>query len=398
MIVVPMVSSTPQMFPRFVVFLPLGLALACTSITGEPPASVANLPIDAGVPTHDAATSTDAHDPSDAGASTPDVWAMAMVGTRGGTVAAGRATLSIPAGALNGTQPITVRELGTYPDGRAAEDLYQLSPAGLTFAVPVELGISLGAAAEPDARLIITVPGSDTEFETLATTVSGRTLTATITHFSLATWIARGKCLLFRTPATKAGDECCQGDHCFGTRLSCGDVPGGQRACVCNFRGCQPGKVMCRGTDTELVCEENMSDGCGEWSAPRGCGAREVCTCPEGRICESGCYRPACVPESVFFPCVGSDGRAVCASYDIGYRPRGEDVVTHCGECDNECRRGEPCTSGMCGCPTGTYCSAGANGPGCYFDNPFMCGCNQVDCRAACPVGATCEDGVCGCN
>ncbi|MGH2411457.1 MAG: hypothetical protein ACRDGS_13995, partial [Chloroflexota bacterium] len=64
---------------------------------------------------------------------------MTPTGAQGGTVTLEGTTLTIPAGALSSSEPITVTSTKDSPPAgvRNLSPIYQFGPAGLTFAVPV---------------------------------------------------------------------------------------------------------------------------------------------------------------------------------------------------------------------------------------------------------------------
>ena len=106
------------------------------------------------------------------------------VGPSGGTVVlSGGPTLVVPAGALSATTTITIQATGQ--NGPSGGPVYEFSPAGTTFAPPatVQLPVPSGVA---NPRIYWTQVGSSTQFDALATTVTGSIASAQVSHFSLA--------------------------------------------------------------------------------------------------------------------------------------------------------------------------------------------------------------------
>jgi hypothetical protein len=109
--------------------------------------------------------------------------ASGTVGASGGTVSlAGGPTLQVPAGALASSTSITVQDTGqTAPSGGP---IYQFTPVGTTFSQPATVQIPVPAGVT-NPRIYWTAAGSSTQFDALATTVTGSTASAQVTHFSL---------------------------------------------------------------------------------------------------------------------------------------------------------------------------------------------------------------------
>ncbi|MDP3235737.1 MAG: hypothetical protein Q8N26_23330, partial [Myxococcales bacterium] len=119
--------------------------------------------------------------PSGSGAVTTQV-----VGAEGGEIKLEGATLDVPRGALPDGQMITVTSSPTpAPEAyQSFSPVYTFEPAGLEFAVPVT--IRLRATVPGGSRLVVfwTKKGSTTQFDELASTQSGDTVVAQVTHFS----------------------------------------------------------------------------------------------------------------------------------------------------------------------------------------------------------------------
>lgn len=108
------------------------------------------------------------------------------VGPEGGVVVVGPVRLAVPAGALEETVTLTVREVdrpGRVQGLEALGPRYEFLPAGLTFAQPVEVRFAL-AAARPDAA-VYWADDLDGPYERLATTLDGGSAVAEVTHFSV---------------------------------------------------------------------------------------------------------------------------------------------------------------------------------------------------------------------
>jgi hypothetical protein len=109
--------------------------------------------------------------------------ASGTVGASGGTVSlAGGPTLQVPAGALGSSTSIAIQDTGqTAPSGGP---IYQFTPVGTTFSQPATVQIPVPAGVT-NPRIYWTAAGGSTQFDALATTVTGSTASAQVTHFSL---------------------------------------------------------------------------------------------------------------------------------------------------------------------------------------------------------------------
>jgi len=104
------------------------------------------------------------------------------VGTSGGTVAQAGVTLTIPSSALSTSTVITVATT-TAPSGYTlASAAYQFGPSGTTFAQPVAVTIPL-TSATPGVHLFWS--NASGGFDDVGGTVTGSSLTANVTHFSV---------------------------------------------------------------------------------------------------------------------------------------------------------------------------------------------------------------------
>jgi hypothetical protein len=109
--------------------------------------------------------------------------ASGAVGPTGGTVSiAGGPSLVVPASALSSTTTITIQATGG--NGPSGGPIYQFSPDGTVFGTPATVAIPVPSGVT-NPRIYWTAAGSSTQYEALATTVSGATASAQVSHFSL---------------------------------------------------------------------------------------------------------------------------------------------------------------------------------------------------------------------
>ncbi len=123
-------------------------------------------------------------DSSDADAPTPDAgMAGGTIGPEGGSLTAGGAQLTVPAGALAEATALTVSETAAAPVGpwQRLSPVYRFGPAGTTFAAPVTVRIAFtGGGGAPtlfwtEGDGFVALPGAR---------VDGDAVVAEVTHFS----------------------------------------------------------------------------------------------------------------------------------------------------------------------------------------------------------------------
>jgi hypothetical protein len=106
-----------------------------------------------------------------------------MVGISGGTVSQAGVTLDVPADAVASPVAITVAPT-TAPTGYTlASQAYQFGPSGTQFTQPVTVTIPLTASAPAGAHLFWS--NASGGFDDVGGTITGSTLTAQVTHFSI---------------------------------------------------------------------------------------------------------------------------------------------------------------------------------------------------------------------
>jgi hypothetical protein len=105
-----------------------------------------------------------------------------IIGTSGGNVTQNGVTIGVPAGAVPSDTSVTITSATSPPGYALASAAYQFGPAGLTFAKPITVTIPL-TAPTPGAHLFWS--NASGGFDDLGGTVSGTTLTGTVSHFSI---------------------------------------------------------------------------------------------------------------------------------------------------------------------------------------------------------------------
>ena len=110
----------------------------------------------------------------------------AVIGATGGTLANDDATLTVPANALAQDTELSITSTtSAAPTGYDRySPIYDFGPEGLTFAEPVTIELAFTGDANK-ATLFWSVAGNRDAFEALEGTVSGGSITAQVTHFSL---------------------------------------------------------------------------------------------------------------------------------------------------------------------------------------------------------------------
>jgi hypothetical protein len=118
----------------------------------------------------------------------------ASVGAAGGSVASpdGKLTLTIPAGALGNSTEITITEVSpanvpAHLQASGVDRVFKLEPAGLQFAQPATLSVTLPAADTP--ALLFLDSGNTIEAaadQSVVVAAAGRVLSGQIGHFSFA--------------------------------------------------------------------------------------------------------------------------------------------------------------------------------------------------------------------
>jgi hypothetical protein len=107
-------------------------------------------------------------------------WGTALIGSNGGTVTVGGASLTVPAGALNRTVSISAHALPT------TSASVQFSPEGLHFALPAKLTMQYGKCETPTYGVTVAYVQKDTvtEVEPSNDHPLLKSVTAEISHFS----------------------------------------------------------------------------------------------------------------------------------------------------------------------------------------------------------------------
>ena len=129
-----------------------------------------------------ACSSTTATTPAPAAASN-DV--QQAIGPDGGTIEVGGAVVTFPKGAVSQTTMIriSVEPASMVPAGFVAlSSLFKCEPAGTTFAMPVEMRMPF--TDDGKGGTLFWSTGADPTFNDLGGHVDGKTMVATVLHFS----------------------------------------------------------------------------------------------------------------------------------------------------------------------------------------------------------------------
>jgi hypothetical protein len=112
---------------------------------------------------------------------------MMMIGPEGGSVSLEGTTLTVPAGALASPVPITITSTtASIARYQQRSPIFQFDPDGLELAQPATLTLTAPGGVG-DARLLTTVHPAGPQvawFQDMYGTVSGKTISATMRHFS----------------------------------------------------------------------------------------------------------------------------------------------------------------------------------------------------------------------
>lgn len=166
------------------------LAPACSSSNDRD----ASTPRDAAMPIEmstlrDGAMRIDMSTPRDAATpidmSTDESRDEETIGPSGGTLSLDGLEVIVPEGALSEARVLSVTRTSDAPPRGldAFSPLFRFEPAGTTFDAPVTIRIAFRGDVDR-AAIWWTRPGSETDYEALATTVDGTTAEASVTHFS----------------------------------------------------------------------------------------------------------------------------------------------------------------------------------------------------------------------
>jgi hypothetical protein len=114
----------------------------------------------------------------------PSSAAHATIGPQGGTVGGEAVSILVPAGALPADTTITITATDEPPPGEAIaySRVVRFEPAGLVFAVPVE--VTFAFRGEVDPTIYWTRQGSETEYDEVGGALRGGAFVASVTHFS----------------------------------------------------------------------------------------------------------------------------------------------------------------------------------------------------------------------
>jgi hypothetical protein len=121
---------------------------------------------------------------SSSSSSTSSTSVTQTIGPEGGTIVVDGATVTFPKGALAEAKSITIKSGGAVPDGFVAvSKVFECGPTGTDFAQPVTMQMPF----EDDGKGGLTMfwsSGADPSFKDIGGKPDGKTMTATVMHFS----------------------------------------------------------------------------------------------------------------------------------------------------------------------------------------------------------------------
>jgi hypothetical protein len=269
-----------------------------------------------------------------------------VIGPAGGVVQTGGASVTVPPGALSTSTGITVTVRTDTPPSpyESCSAFYQFGPAGLTFAIPVEVVLPDHGCASSSAMYWSQLGASG--YERLSTDLMAASASAQVTHFSTG-FVGRLRPQGMGPPMDGGGDH--------------------------------DSTIADAGTDTDSTVPDSASDtpapDVGSDTAPPPCTGAS--SCPAGEACNAGVCSTSCSSSS---PCNGGccDG-AMCQP---GTSP------TACGISGGACTS---CSGGTPACgATGTcvFCSTAS-------DCPTGQACTGGSCSTACSASSSCNGGCC---
>jgi len=339
------------------------------------------------------------NDPTGSGATK-----SATIDQSGGAMTLEGATLTIPAGALDGEHTLTLTSTTTSApsDYVAYSPVYQFEPAGLTFSTPVTLALDFSGDAAK-ATVYWTRLGSTTEFDAIGGTVSGDTITVSVTHFSrgfVGTRARTGDEDVVDDARADADDDTTTGTTTLPDTSTTGATDTGTTTGTTPDTGTSttsdPDTATTADPDTGTTATDTTepdASSCIEFATP--CQADDTC-CSEGGFpvsCRDGfCLPPCGVPGE---PCATGGGCCPGMACDqpsqFCYAP--DFCAPPGGACGNP-NPGSCCTFGI-----DIPCNGNAGGRCCLNDNKdcvFDSQCCNGSCKGGkCGTACTASGGAC---
>lgn len=254
-------------------------------------------------------------------------------------------SIQVPANALAADTTISIEQATAPAPSTALSFVYSFAPSGTTFNTSATVSFPVPAGTT-EALILWSVAGS-TQYESLATTVTGGLASAQVTQLGLG----------YLSLCGTSGEACCSDNLCSG-RLTCASG---------TCQSCEQGEACCSGNVCSdlLVCTSGTCQACG--AAGEACCSDNVCD--SSLVCTSGTCQNC-----------GAPGEACCSG--------------------NECNSSSICTGGICQVDLTCGTEGQACCPGYACDGGF--GCTSAGCQPCghdeepCCAGSQCFDGL-GC-
>jgi hypothetical protein len=366
-----------------------------------------------------------------------------LIGPSGGVIQAGGASVTVPAGALSTDTTITVTVLSGLPPSpyEACSAFYQFEPAGLMFAVPVDVLLPDYGCA-PSAAMYWSKAGGASGYDRLSTDLMAASASAQVTHFSTG-FVGRlrpqGAGPDGGAPMDSGSDhDSTISDSGSDHDSSISDVGSDDDSTISDSGSSHDSTIVDTATDTDATVSDSASDApspdggsdaappacTGASSCPAGeacnagvcstsCGASSPCNggCCDGVMCQPGTSATACgisggacTSCSGGTPACGATGTCLFCS-DASDCPMGQACTS--GSCSTSCSAGSSCNGGCC---DGTICQPGTAVGACGSSGGMCASCSGstptcssgacVACSTAtdCPTGEACVGGTCSRN
>jgi hypothetical protein len=313
------------------------------------------------------------------------------IGASGGTVTSsdGALTLTVPAGALSNSVPITINVAASAPSGFLGK-AYDIGPTGTQFLRPVGLAFQYDAAfGDPGALSIATVNGSGAWVPlplSVADMTSVRAMTTHLSYYGV----------YGQTTACKETPDCegpfqCVGGKCAIPCRTTSDCP---PPFGCNSDLCEP-----QSCSTDLDCTKGNVAGWIDPGTSTVCGIGGICLNDSNPVATNSSSPSPCPPpvegppmQTLGCPGVQFASCYICGIFECPYYSNGFPV--------GNCLLPGACAYGSCwpistGCPCGTSgCDCGeADGGGPSIHGEVQGADAALD-EASSPDGGACSANI----